>query len=164
MAVVSEDDNGTKKKVIDDISEAQQKLIEEAQSKLDEVWMKILETAIMLCPIDTGTLVQTIRLEQGSGVTSEEGAFVESYSTPTGAGGSDKSIIIYDSTITAGDETVINPRTGQPCIYASWVHDGHYDRAGKWVEGIPFLEEAIEEHSAELDEAMNAMFDAIGAE
>lgn len=160
-----EDDGGTKKRVIDDIVWVQDSLIEEAQSRLDEVWDKILETAIMLCPFDTGTLMTTIRIEKGYGATSEEGAFVDSFTTSASGGeGGTKSVIVYDSTITAGDETVINTRTGQPCIYAGWVHDGHYDKAGKWVNGVPFLEEAIEENSAELDAALNAVFNAIDAE
>jgi len=164
MAVVSEDDAGTKQALKEHIEGLQDKLIEEAQSKLDAVWDKIFQSAIMLCPIDTATLVGTIKIEKGYGATTEEGAFTDSFTSATAAGGSTKSVIVYDSTITAGDENKINPKTGQPCIYAGWVHDGHYSTTGKWVEGVPFLEMAIFENSAELDDALNAVFDAIDAE
>lgn len=156
MAAVEEDDAGTKQGVIDSLKGVDEKLIEEAQDKLEAVWEKILETAIMLCPIDTGTLMSTIRLVSGD--STPEGA---SY-TPEGGGG-EKAVTIYDSTIIAGDENTTKPN-GEPCIYAEWVHDGHFDRSGRWVEGQPFLEEAILEHEDELDEAIDDVMNAIGAE
>lgn len=162
MVVVYEDDDGTKGATIAQTNEVMDGVIEDAQTRLDAVWDKIFETAIMLCPIDTGTLVQTIRIEKGfgQGESGVEGADIESFSTPA-AGGSIKSVIVYDSTIIAGDENVFKPN-GQPCIYASWVHDGHYSQAGQWVEGQPFLEEAIMEHIDELDEAVQQALESQG--
>ncbi len=156
VAGIEEDDDGTKQGIVDSLNETNEKLIEEAQEKLSAVWQKILDTAIMLCPIDTGTLQSTIRLIEGD--STPEGA---SY-TPEGGGG-EKAVTIFNGTIIAGDENITKP-DGSPCIYAEWVHDGHFDRSGRWVEGQPFLEEAILEHEAELDEAINEVMDAIGAE
>ena len=158
MIGIEEDDNGSKKALADSLSASQTQLVEDAQSKLDEVWDKIYETALMLCPVDTGTLLSTIKIVQGDSGTPEGSSY-----TPEGSGG-EEAITIYDSTIMAGDESVINPKSGMPCIYAQWVHDGHLTRGGTITEPQPFLEDAILEHEAELDEAINDMMDAIGAE
>ncbi len=156
MAAIEEDDAGTKQGVIDNVNQINDKLIEEAQAKLQAVWQKILDTAIMLCPVDTGTLQGTVRLIEGD--STPEGA---SY-TPEGGGG-EKAVTIYDSTIIAGDENVTKP-DGSPCVYAEWVHDGHFSKSGRWIEAQPFLEDAILEHEDELDEAIDDVMNAIDAE
>ena len=159
MAVVlEEDDAGTKGALLENLGETQETLIETAYAKLDEVWQAILEDAIMSCPFDTGTLMSTIRLEEG-GTGTEEGIGY----TPQGTG--EKAISIYDSTIVAGDPNAWNSKKNEPCIYAEWVHDGSYNvRTKKMNEPNPWLEEAIEKHEAELDAAIEDMMNAIGAE
>jgi hypothetical protein len=156
MIGIEEDDNGTKQTIIDNLDETKEKLVEEAQDKLSAVWQKIFDTAFMLCPVESGTLQSTIQLIEGD--STPEGA---SY-TPEGGGG-EKAVTIYNSTIIAGDAGVTKP-DGTPCIYAEWVHDGHFGRGGNWIEGQPFLESAILEHEIELDEAINEVMDAIGAQ
>jgi hypothetical protein len=155
MIGIEEDDAGTKRGIIDNLEETKEKLIEEAQSRLSDVWQKIFDTAFMLCPVESGTLQSTIELIEGD--STSEGA---SY-TPEGGGG-EKAVTIYNSTIIAGNAGITKP-DGTPCIYAEWVHDGHFNRGGTWVEGQPFLEDAILEHEAELDQAINEMLDAIDA-
>ncbi|OGD52570.1 hypothetical protein A3K80_00535 [Candidatus Bathyarchaeota archaeon RBG_13_38_9] len=139
--VLFESDNGTKQLTIDRLNELRKKIPEEYEKALDVVWDKIFLTAIMLCPVDTGTLMSTIRIERGGGVMSGFSGI--------------KAITIFDSTIVAGDERIINPKSGQPCIYSTWVHDGHFDRGGKWVPAQPFLTDAVNAHEEELERALD---------
>jgi len=139
--VLVETDNGTKQLTIDKLKELRRKIPIEFEKALDMVWDKIFFTAIMLCPVDTGTLMSTIKVERGGGVMS-------------GGFSNIRAITIFDSTIIAGDERVVNPKSGKPCIYATWVHDGHFDRGGKWIPAQPFLTDALKAHEAELEEAI----------
>jgi hypothetical protein len=158
--VIEEDDNGTKQGVIDEIKKVKP-TIEELQQKLDDVWQKILETAKTLCmerAYDTGTLYDTIHIETGYGDSGSTTAV--SYSSLDIGQGSE-AVTVYDSTIVAGDEGAINPKTGQPCIYAQWVHDGHFTPSGRYVDGTFFLEDAIILHESELDDAINEIMDKV---
>jgi hypothetical protein len=144
MAVVEEDDNGTKEKLREDLDSEQKAMHENMQSSLEEVWQKIFDLAFILCPVDTGTLQSTIAL-----VLNEPAKGWTSYSY----GGGNKAITIYDATIVAGDDSITRP-DGYPCIYAQWVHDGHYTPWGTWVEEQPFLEMAIMAYEGELQQAI----------
>lgn len=160
MAVaLEEDDAGTKNAVKNEISKVQGKLIEAAQAELSEVWMRILEDAILDCPFETGTLMGTVRLIDEGGTGTDEGI---SYS-PEGGGG-EKAVSVYDSTIVAGDASVTKPN-GEPCIYAEWVHDGSFNvRTQRMNIAQPWLENAVDKHADELDAAIEKMMDAIDAE
>jgi hypothetical protein len=106
----------------------------EIAQELDNVMQKILSLAIELCPKDTGALASSINLEGGA--ISEGNDF-------------------YNASIYAGSEDIINPKTGKPTSeYAMMVHEGHFDKSGKWVEGIPFLEEAMMQFEDELEDCI----------
>lgn len=141
--VLSETDNGTKREVVEALKKYDKKLSKTVADRLEQVWDQILWDAIMECPIVTGTLVSTIKIV--------EGAFGDMMGTHIAAR------TVFDRSIVAGDETIINPRTGQPCIYAQWVHDGHSQSGtGRWIAGHPFLEIALDMNMAELETAIEA--------
>jgi hypothetical protein len=150
MIGILESDKGSKGKVAKKLEEDNKKLNKDIQGSLDEVWDKIFEAAIMLCPIDSGTLLSTIRIVKNSPDILLSG----------GIGGFPKAITIYDSTIIAGDEAVTRP-DGYPCIYAQWVHDGHFTPWGTWVPPQPFLTDAILMYEKELEDAVIRVIKAI---
>jgi hypothetical protein len=157
--VIEETDEGTKPLVAAELQRIPDQITEETKAKLDAIWDKIYEAALMLCPVDTGTLLSTIRIVSSG----EIGGLGGGEDSPEGGAG-EKAITIYDSTIIAGDESVRNEKTGEPCIYAEWVHDGHFCRGERWVEGVPFLEMAIDMYAEELDEALDEVMDVVGGE
>lgn len=143
--ILKESDDGTKQQVIKKVKEFDKNIDDALKQKLDEVWDKILWDAIMECPIITGTLASTIRVVEGA-----FGGLM---------GGHVAGRMVFDRTITAGDETVTNPRSGQPCIYAQWVHDGFiHPRSGRFIAGNPFLEIALERNFPELEKAIEEAF------
>mgnify|MGYP001054056052 CR=1 FL=1 len=138
---IQEDDNGTKEKTIEEIDGIKKELPPEVAKQLNKVWEKILRDARTLCPVDTGTLKSTIRtMRTPKGLMS------------SGVGGS-KDFIIFDRALVAGDSTVTKP-TGEPCIYARWVHDGHVMRNGQFWAGVPFLANALDMNETELEAAI----------
>lgn len=142
--ILKESDDGTKQKVVKKIEEYDKKLDDTLRQKLDKVWDKVLWDAIMECPIITGTLASTIRIVEGA-----FGGLM---------GGHIAGRMVFDRTITAGDETVTKP-DGSPCIYAQWVHDGFiHPRSGRLTRATPFLEIALERNFAELEKAINEAF------
>lgn len=66
-----------------------------ARQTLDLEYMKAV--AMSLCPVDTGTLLGTIRVERKS---------------------------LLESALVAGGTEYTNPKTGKPVDYAKAVHDG----------------------------------------
>lgn len=142
--ILKESDEGTKGQVIKKVKEYDKKLDATLKQKLDVVWDKVLWDAIMECPVITGTLASTVRIVEGA-----FGGLMGSHIAGR---------MIFDRTITAGDETITKP-DGSPCIYAQWVHDGYiHPRSGKWIAGNPFLEIALEKNFAELEKAINEAF------
>ena len=116
--------------IIDDFPDA-------VATELQAIMEKVQETAIDLCPKDTGALASSINLEGGSISASRQGDF-------------------YEANIYAGSPDIINPKTGKPTSdYALLVHDGHMMRDGSMYEGVPFLVEALMLYEEELEEAVN---------
>ena len=101
------------------------------------VMEKVKDTAIDLCPKDTGALASSINLEGGSISASRQGDF-------------------FEANVYAGSPDIINPKTGKPTSdYAMLVHDGHMMRDGSMYEGVPFLEEALLFYEDEIEQAVN---------
>lgn len=117
------------------------------RQKLNMLIDKIVDEAIARCPKVTGTLASTIRAVQGAA-----GLF----------GGGMKAFSIYDMSIVAGDPSVINPKSGRPCNYAEWVHDGHPTKSGGFVVGQPFLTEAMMMYENEIDRVVDEALKKIG--
>ena len=112
-------------------------------------WDKVRQTAQMLCPVDTGTLRATIRIEEGPAGFFGGGAPYYEVAGQT----------FIDSHIRAGG-LLINPKTGRITDYAAAVHDGHFTRGyGRWVPGVPFLTDAINMHIDELYKIVNSSVD-----
>jgi hypothetical protein len=106
-------------------------------SELQAVMEKVKETAVDLCPKDTGALASSISLESGSISASRQGDF-------------------FEANIYAGSPDIINPKTGKATSdYAMLVHDGHMMKDGSMYEGVPFLVEAIMMYESEIEEAVN---------
>ena len=135
-----ESDNGTKRKVREKLKKLDKKIEKSLITELDAIWNKILGDAITECPKITGTLASTIRIVEGA-----FGGMMGSHIAGR---------MIFNKTITAGDEMITKP-SGEPCVYAQWVHDGfiHW-KSGRWIVGHPFLDIAIERNMAELEEAI----------
>lgn len=147
MIVLKETDNGTKSRLQSDLKEFHEKFNDEVRSALEDVWDKIYEEAVVNCPVDTMSLVGTIKLVTGDVLGQQV-----SNSTIIGSG---MSMTLFNGTILVGDDAVINPKNNIPTSwYAIWVHDGHFNRDGVWVEGQPFLSDAFDKYEAELNAVM----------
>ena len=140
VIALTETDDGTKEKTQRELSQIKKKLPHESRQKFDEIMEKVLMTALQLVPIDTGALASSIRIVEGA---------------LGGASGNIKEVLIFDKTIIAGDEMLINPKTGKPVNYAMYVHDGYSLPDGGWKDGTYFLTMAISQHYQELEEAIN---------
>jgi len=159
---LEETDNGSKEKTQKEVKKFMDSISEEAKQRLEEVWNAIYNEAIANCPIDTGSLVGTIKLQTENEISEEMQGVGGSYVME---GGGEKAVSIFNGTITAGDDAVINPKNNMPTtVYAALVHDGHFDRAGNWIEGVFFLTDAIDAHELELEEAIDAALKSLGAE
>jgi len=139
MSVVFESDSGTKRKTRDKIEEVSEDLVEEVREKLEILVDQIVEDAIALCPKDTGALASSIQKGEGGTLTASE---------PN---------TIIDVVISAGDPSIINPKTGIPTSnYVNFVHDGHAFKGGRGMYfGVPFLVEAIMLHEDEIEELVD---------
>jgi len=158
MIGLEESDGGTKKQVSDNLGKVSGQLNAELSERLEKIWNDIYNDAIANCPVDTGSLVGTIKLDVDAGNLQASGAGIDIMST----GMSEN---IFNGTITAGDDAVVNPINKIPTSwYAIWVHDGHYTVDGVWVPEQPFLENALAAHEAELEQAMDEALKNIGAE
>jgi hypothetical protein len=152
----SEDDDGTKTALIEWAQEAPSE-VDKLRDRLGDVWDKILEEAIMTCPIDTGTLMSTIKLIDNSGAEADDSFAGASYTAADGPSGN-KTVTVYDCSIQAGDENAFR-KPKEPCIYAQWVHDGHGN-----VPARPWLAEAVDKYADELDAAIDDVVEAMGAQ
>jgi len=146
---VFEESGGTKGRVMGSLMEIQERMDEMIAEQLEEVWQKIYDAAVAMCPKDTGALASSIKIIEGA-----VGEF--------GGGGGTLERWIFDRSIIAGDAMIINPRTGLATDqYAFLVHDGHRMRNGMFWEGEPFLDEALamywDELEAAVDKAMKEM-------
>lgn len=147
MIGIFESDGGTKKRTQKDLKDFMNKLTKDGKAGLEDVWGKIYEEVVANCPVDTMSLVGTIKLVTGDTVGQQ---VPNSFISTTGM-----SETIFNGTITVGDDAVINPKNNIPTSwYAIWVHDGHFNRDGRWVEGIPFLSDAFDKYEAELNAVM----------
>ena len=148
--VVTESDNGTKQKVMDNLNDINEELPSAIMQELDAIWMAIWMDAIAFSSktMDTGALAASINvIEGGMG----EGGGMGLSRTPRQPVGN----WIFDRSITAGDVSVVNPKTGKTtAMYADWVHDGHAMRDGTFWQGNPFLTDALDAHEAELEAAV----------
>lgn len=109
----------------------------EVTLELDSVMEQVKQTAIELCPKDTGSLASSIGLENG---VISAGDF-------------------YGANIYAGSEDVVNPKTGKATSeYAMLVHDGHGN-----YEGVPFLVEALMFYENELEACVSRALKEMGA-
>lgn len=104
----------------------------------------LLNAAKNKCPVDTGALKASIRLEE----------WEAGLSLPSGIHGGGEVVkeASFGKRIVAGGLTV-NPKTLKEVDYAQFVHDGHFNwKTGKFVPPQPFLDEAMREAEAFLDE------------
>lgn len=126
-------------------------LIAQIQIELDAIWEKIRDLAIEMCPKDTGALASSIEIESEGG------------SGAIGVSGISADGDFYSNTIFAGNDEVVNPKTGKPTsFYALFVHDGHAMPNGDIYEGVPFLTEAIDAYQSELDNVVDTAMNELG--
>lgn len=141
--IILESDAGTKKATKRATRRTSIKLSEDMKRSLGQWWDEVLMDAIFLCPKETGALSRTIRVEplveELAGGFAKEATITES--------GLPQNLI--GSKIVAGGE--LDSLTGRFVNYAQARHDGHLTRSGGWVEGVPFLTEAIEMNMPKLD-------------
>jgi hypothetical protein len=145
--VVTESDDGTKQRTIEDFKDMENNIIRATAWYMDEVWKWIRDLAVDMCPKDTGALASSIFL--GS-----EGTLV----VTSGSQGD-----FYNNSISAGDPNIINPKTGKATSeYVMFVHDGHLMRDGSFWEGIPFLTYAVAMFEIELEECVDKAIHDLG--
>jgi hypothetical protein len=154
---LKETDSGTKKKVQQEIGKYSDAIGLQANQEIEAIWNKIYNEAIALCPVDTGSLVSTIRLSTDNsnmgGNIMESGAF----------GG--KAAMMFNGVIIAGDSSVNPKNNNKTENYAALVHDGHVGANGSgWVMGVPFLTGALEKYENELMEAIQKATEKVGGE
>jgi hypothetical protein len=143
MIGIEENDGGTKMRVRNQIKKDGETISDEVKSELEHIWSLIEQAASEMCPVDTGALRSTIKTSENGG----EGAI-----SATSMTSSD----IFNKSLIAGDDSVINWKTQKPTsLYAGFVHDGHALRDGSMWEGIPFLVEALLAYEGELEAAVD---------
>src|SRR3972149_2368240 len=152
MTYITEDDKGTKKAMRNALDKTRRNFEDgsEIVMELNRVWDKILQDAIDICPKDTGSLARTIRI-----VKIPLGISLGGLSEM-------KEITIFDRSIIAGDEMVINPKTKSGVNYASYVHDGFIRQNGVVETGRPFLTEALALNEEELNRAIERALNKLG--
>lgn len=145
------DDGGTLDQCIATYETIPADIIAEIQNELDEIWEKIRDAAIDLCPKDTGALASSIEIESEGGT----GAIKVSGISSDGD--------FYSNSIYAGNDSVINPKSGRATSeYALFVHDGHAMPNGMFYEGVPFLADAVDKYQDELDSVVDRALDELG--
>lgn len=148
MIGITESDNGGKTRTQQALKKVQEDLPEKIRARLNAVWDKIWNDAIMLCPVETGALASSIKVIEG-GMLGESGLI--------------KAFTIFDKTIMAGDIIIVNPRSGMPTSeYALLVHDGHPTKSGGSVPAQPFLTDALAMNETELMAAVDDAMKLIG--
>jgi len=115
--------------------------------ELRGIMEQVKQKAQELCPCDTGSLRESISLEEGAISASSTGQGSE----------------FYNCQIYAGSDDIINPKTGKSTAeYAQLVHDGHAMRDGTMWEGVPFLEDAMDEYESEIEDAVSRALQQLG--
>ena len=147
--VVVSENAPSKKEVMKDLDKFRKDIPEETKRELEKILKKIKADAFDYCPKDTWTLARTIR-------------WVKSPSLRSIVREHEKALVILDKALIAGDPTKINPKSGKPCIYARWVHDGHRLRNGEFWVGKPFLAWALTENEIELRKAIDKALKKLG--
>lgn len=118
----------------DKLRELRDKICKEITDELDLIMEQVKQTAIELCPKDTGALASSISLEGGA--ISEGNDF-------------------YYASIYAGSPDIVNPKTGKGTDeYALYVEEGHMIGNTFW-EGSHFLEQAMMMFEGELEAAVS---------
>lgn len=118
-------------------------LCEQIINELDAIMEQVKADAISLCPKDTGALASSINLTGGAISSSSN---------------------FYEASIYAGDENIINPKTGKPTSeYAQLVEEGHEMRDGSFWEGSEFLSQAMQMHEAELEACVDRALKELGS-
>jgi len=103
-------------------------------------WERVKETARALCPVDTGTLRMTIRIEPKG---------VSIGGAPTFMVVASPEHELINSQIVAGG-LLVNPKTGRIVDYAQAVHDGTMRMMSR-----PFITDAVNLHINELNKILN---------
>lgn len=151
---IKESDNGTKKRTRDEVGKLNDAITEEARKELEDVWNRIYNDALANCPIDTGTLVGSIRL-----TTDSSKDFTTLDMPESEFSGQGKAVSLFNGMLTAGDDS-INPKSNKASVeYAALVHDGHMAKNGGWVEGSYFLTKALEDNEDALFRAIQKAID-----
>jgi len=150
MVVIEESDGGTKALMKKKLKKMKESVDQAIAGELNLVWANILNDAIRFCPKETGALASTIKIIEGMLGGLGMGRMVGK--------------AVFDRTIIAGDATIINPKSGIPVIYASWVHDGHIMPDGTFWGGIPFLTEALANNEGDLMKAVERALKRLGKE
>lgn len=145
---IIETDLGSKARAIEATKKFPKVLTTNMRWKLMWWWEEVLATARALCPVDTGTLQATGRIEE---TDSSIGGFFEVGMTLENTNVINKMIVFGGM--------LVNPETGRTCDYAQAVHDGHFTRSGRWIPPNPFIEMAIQIHMQELDAILGKSVD-----
>ena len=133
--------HAVKMQLIEELGLLRDEICEKITDELDAIMEQVKQTAIFLCPKDTGALASSISLTGGAISFGSE---------------------FYQASISAGDESIVNPISGKPTSeYAELVESGHVMRDGMFWSGVPFLEDAMaafeNELSACVDRAMKEL-------
>ena len=147
---ITETDYGSKGRAIEATKKFPKALTASARWKLVWWWEEVLATAQALCPVKTGTLMATGRIEE---TDPSIGGYFE-----VGMTLEDTNII---SKMIVFGGMLVNPETGRICDYAQAVHDGHFTRSGRWIPPNPFIEMAIQIHMQELDTILGKSIDEV---
>jgi len=153
MAIVlSEHDLGSKEKLRKALRRT---FVSEKDWKMvwDQFWAKVEEDAKMFCPVETGALrstIQVVDIGQAPEIAAPEFAAI---AVPVVKPQTDTRCI------TAGDINTKNPISRKGVTYAQAVHDGHVSKGGRWIEGNPFLSDAVDINMAYLDELIKKYID-----
>lgn len=154
MVAITESDNGTKRAAMAALIRLKRDIDDgrDFRTELDIVWQKIKRDAEAMCPKgdDSGLLASTIRVTKVP-----MGRIVGNWSRI-------KDITLFDRSIIAGDITKTT-KSGRPCDYAAWVHDGHKMKDGRMYAGIPFLTQALAQNEQELNKAIERALKKLGA-
>lgn len=148
MIGITETDDGTKERTKEAIQDISDNLPDAIATELDDIWHKIWDLAIELCPKDTGALASSIEIESegGSGAIGVSGISGD----------------FYTGSIYAGNEEVINPKSGRATSeYALFVHDGHAI-GDMFYEGVAFLADAVAAYQTEIDAAVAKAMSEMG--
>jgi len=124
------------------LEEIRDELCEQITNELDAIMEQIKADAILLCPVDTGSLRSSISLTGGAISVGND---------------------FYEASIYAGDPSIINPKSGKGTDeYAELVESGHALRDGTFWEGSGFLSQAMMMHEAELESAVDRAMKELG--